>query len=75
LRQGEPLFWQFSEATESIDVMEITVRSMQGQSVYQNRVMDAQALQTIATEKLSPGIYTLEARTGRWSKAIKIIVQ
>ena len=75
LRQGEPLFCQFSEATDGIDAMEITVRSMQGQSVYQNRVMEAQALQTIATEKLSPGIYTLEARAGRWSKAIKIIVQ
>lgn len=75
LRQGDPLFCQFSEAIEGIDAMEITVRSIQGQSVYQNRVMEAQALQTIATEKLSPGIYTLEARAGRWSKAIKIIVQ
>jgi hypothetical protein len=37
--------------------------------------MDPQSLQTIATEKLSPGIYTLEARAGHWSKAIKIIVQ
>nr|MBM3931861.1 T9SS type A sorting domain-containing protein [Sphingomonadales bacterium] len=69
------MFCQFSEATVGIDAMEITVRTMQGQAVYQHRIMDAQALQTIATEKLSPGIYTLEAHAGRWTKAIKIIVQ
>ena len=75
LRQGASLFCQFSATTLGLESTELIIRNMQGQMVYQHPIEGSESLQTIATDKLTPGIYTFEIRSGQWSKSAKIIVQ
>lgn len=75
LRQGEPLFCKFEELDWELDALNISIRNMHGQAVLKSSASDAHALKSISTESLSPGIYTFEAQSGRWSKSIRLIVQ